>query len=537
MKRLYSIMQSGFILLTAALIIFSCKKVEQPQPFIPERMFTPTNVKVTGGETKATVSWNKSLFSDGVGVTYTVEISTSADFSGTPAYTTTSDTTEVEITDADVQIKTPYYARVKANESGSIAASKGWAVSTTTFTITGEQLFLPVDDAKLTALTAELSWKITPGVTKIVLQAAGGSVTDIALSADEVAAGVKVLEGLTPSTQYTAELFLGSVSKGEITFSTKSGPPAGTTTVNVTPTDDLASMISAATPGTVFLLQQGTVYKADDVINLPANASITIWGDHGPDKAVLAFNGFSLPATAGTIRFENVDLTGYQNNDPTASKRNYIFNQSAATITESIEFENCTIRNFTNTPMRAQGSNAITINHIKLNNCIVYDCGVNATGGTYAFIHNNVATSKFNNISITNSTLYRIGYSVILHNAAPSVSVLIDNCTIDNSIGDGRYLIDYNAQTIGSFQIKNSILGKSLSPAATARGYRAGTAPTVDNTYQTADAAISANPIPGLINYTGNSTALFTDPSTGNYLIKDANFAGKSSAGDPRWRL
>jgi len=530
-------MQSGAIMLTTAIIIFSCTKVDPPQAFVPERMFTPTNLKATGTETTATITWNKSLFSDGLGVTYTLEISPTADFSGTPAYTTTTDTTVVVITDANVQIKTPYYARVKANEASGVAASKGWVVTTATFTITGEQLFLPVDDSKLTALTAVLNWKVTEGLTKIVLTPSGGTATDYALSADELTAGEKVLEGLLPSKQYTAELFLGTVSKGQVTFTTKTGPPAGTTTVSVAPTDDLAAMIAVAVPGTVFLLQQGTVYETDNAIVLPDNAAITIWGDHGPDKAVLAFNGFTLPASAGTIRFENLDLTGYQYNDPAGSKRNYIFNQNSTTVTESIEFENCTLRNFTNTPMRVQGTSSITINNFKVNNCIAYDCGVTATAGSYAFVHNNVATSKINNISITNSTLYRIGYSVILHNLAPSQSVLIENCTIDNSLGDGRYLIDYNAQTAASLQINNSIIGKTLSPLGTARGIRIASAYTVNNSYQTADAVIAANPFAGITSYTGNSTALFTDPSTGNYLIKDGSFAGKSNSGDPRWRL
>lgn len=536
MKRLYSTLQSGAILLTTAIIIFSCTKVDPPQAFVPERMFTPTNLKVTAAETKATITWNKSLFSDGLGVTYTLEVSTKADFSGTPAYTTVVDTTQAIVTDANVQIKTPYYARVKANSASGTAESKGWVVTTTTFTITGEQLFLPVDDAKLTALTAVLSWKVTAGLTRIVLTPAGGTATDYPLSTDELTAGTKAFGGLLPSKQYAAELFAGSISKGQVTFTTKSGPPTGATTINVTPTDDLAAMIAAAVPGTVFLLQQGTVYKTDNLIALPANAAITIWGDHGPNKAVLAFNGFTLPATAGTIHFENVDLTGYQNNDPAGTKRNYIFNQSAASVTESIEFENCTIRNFTNTPMRIQ-SGSITVNNFKINNSIVFDCGVNTSGGTYALVHNNQSGSKINNISITNSTLYRIGYSVILHNASPSQSVLIESCTIDNSLGDGRYLIDYNAQTASSLQINNSIIGKTLSPAGSARGIRIASAYTVNNSYQTADAVIAANPFTGITNYTGNSTALFTDPSTGNYLIKDGSFAGKSNSGDPRWRL
>jgi hypothetical protein len=251
----------------------------------------------------------------------------------------------------------------------------------------------------------------------------------------------------------------------------------------------------------------------------------------------MAFNGFTLPATAGTIKFENVDLTGYQNGDPSASKRNYVFNQSAATNTAEIDFENCVIRNFVNTPLRLQGSNAITIGKVSVNKCIVYDIGDNNANGTYAFIHTNVATGKFNNISITNSTFYKVGYGLILHNSAPSQSLTIENNTFYNVTGDGRYFIDFNAQTIGAVSFQNNIIGKTLSPLASARGIRAGTAISANNSFKTSDAVFSANPITGITDYTKASTELFTDVASGNFLIKDNGFAGKSTAGDPRWRI
>lgn len=538
MKSLQTIIPAGLTMLAIVAIISSCQKTEVPEPFQPDRMFTPASIKVASGDTTGTITWAASLFSEGTGVTYTLEVSRAKDFSGTPAFTTQTPATTYTVTESNLATRVYYYARVKANATTNAAASKGWVVSLDSFLLTGEQLFLPVNDAKLTALTAVLNWKVTAGLTKIVLTPSGGAATDYTLSAGELTAGEKAFTGLQPAKQYKAELFKGTISKGITNFTTKSGPPSGATTVNVAPTDDLAALIAAATPGTVFLLQQGTVYKTDALINLPANAEIAIWGDHGPNKPVLAFNGFNLPTTAGTIRFENIDLTGLQNNDPAGTKRNYIFNQSTASATEAIVFENCTIRNFLNTPLRLQGSNAITINKATFNKCLVYDCGDNGSNGTYAFINTNVATGKINNISITNSTLYKIGYGIILHNAAPSQSVVIDNCTFDNTVGNARFFIDYNAQAIsGTFQISNIIIGKTLSPAATGRGVRSASTPTVSNSFRTSDAAFVDFVPAGITSYSGNSAALFTDPTNGNFLIKDNTFAGKSTSGDPRWRL
>jgi hypothetical protein len=518
-------------------ILTSCEKVSEPEPFTPDRMFTPATISATAGETSAVISWSPSLFSGG-DVTYKMEVFNNATFTGNPVYTIDTDTTAVTVLDTDLQVRTNYWARVKANPSGSVAGSTGWVGTINPFRMTGEQLFLPVQDATVTDVSVLLRWQPSPDFTKITITPNGGSTTDHPLTAGDISAAQKTISGLTPLTTYTAELFKGAASKGIVTFTTKSATPSGPNVINVGPTDDLATMLTTAAVGSVFILPNGSLYTADAIVNLPAGASFTIWGAYGATKPVIAFNGINLGATAGTIRFENVDLTGYQNNNPSGTKRNYIFNQSAANTTQAIEFENCTVRNFVNTPLRLQGSAGQTINNVSYNKCTVYDIGNNGANGTYALVHTNVATGKVNNIRITNSTLYQIGYSVILHNAAPSVSVLIENCTIDNSIGDGRYLIDYNAQSIsGSFLVNNMILGKTLSPANTARGIRAANAPGTTNNYQVSNAIIAGNAIPGIISYAGTNTDLFTNPGAGNFLIKDANFAGKSTAGDPKWRL
>jgi hypothetical protein len=533
--------QKIFFLFTAitalGLFLSSCKKMNEPEPFVPDRVFTPTEVTVVSAQTSALISWRASLFSAGQDVTYKVEIFNNAAFTGTPTYTIDSDTLAITVTDADLQVRTNYWVRVKANATSNAAASAGWASTTSSFSMTGEQLFLPLLDALITDVSVQLSWQASPDFTKISLKPAAGAATDYTLTAGDISAAQKTITGLTPSTTYTAELFKGTASKGILTFTTKSPTPSGANVVNVGPADDLAALLATAPVNTVFVLPQGALYGTDAEVILPANASFTIFGQYGPNRPVVAFNGFRLPAVAGTIRFENIDLTGYQANNPAGTKRNYIFNQSAANVTESIIFENCIVRNFVNTPLRLQGAAGQTINNVIFNKCTAYDIGNNGSNGTYAFVHTNVATGKINNIKITNSTLYKIGYSIILHNAAPSVSVLIENSTFDDCIGNGRYFVDYNAQSAGTIQVNNIIIGKSLSPAATANGIRSPTAAVVSNSFQVSNTGFVNSPIPAITNYTGTNTDLFTDPASGNFLIKDANFAGKSTSGDPKWRL
>lgn len=422
---------------------------------------------------------------------------------------------------------TQYSARVKGKSDNGTPESS-W--ETVVFKTKTEQILEPFGNSDIRPRGVLLKWKTPNAVTHFLLN---GNRYDI--SAGEKEAGEKLIEGLTPKTAYVAEIYNNDMIRGSLSFSTTADLPTGPGVVIVDADADLAALIAGAVDGNTFVLLEGTKYTADDAVVIPNGVSFTIWGEQGGTVPVMAFNGFTLPAIAGTIRFENLDITGYQDADPTKGKRSYIFNQSAATTTQEIIFVNCILRNIANSPLRLQGSNAITIDRVTIDNCIVYDMSFSS----YAFISTNVATGKFNNISLTNNTFYSIGYGLILHNAAPSQTVAIRNNTFYNVVGDGRYLIDYNAQTIsGGLILENNIIGKTYSPAGSARGIRmaSGTSNTVLNSYQTADCIFTNNPISGIQNYSSNSTALFLDPDNGNFTIKDNSFDGRSSAGDPRWR-
>jgi hypothetical protein len=516
--------------------VASCKK-DKDDSYELVRNFMPGDISVNSGDTIASLSWRPSLYTAGKDISYTLDISKDSLFQGTPELSVVTKSTEVTVNDRQLAVKQKYFARLKANALDNSAESK-WVYSTGAVPLKGEQIFLPVLDGELTENAVTLRWRLVHPISKITLTSAGGAKTEITITAAESAAGKKIITGLTPQTKYTAALFSGVAQKGDYTFTTFADLPTGANVVMVQPTDNLASMIAAATSGTTFVLLQGTKYNADAAILIPNNVSFTIWGQAGPNRPILSFNGLTLPATAGTIKFENLDITGYQNGDPALPKRNYIFNQSVASTTSEIIFENCIIRNLVNTPMRLQGVTTITIDKFTVNKCIVYDIGVNGSNGTYAFIHNTVA-SKINNISLTNNTFYNIGYGLVLHSSAPSVAVQVENNTFYNVTGDSRYMIDFNAQPIASsFTFTNNILGKTLSPAGTGRGVRStATPPTLGgSTYRTSDATFSANPFSGIVEYAKSSTDLFTDPAAGNFLYKDLTFAGRGTCGDPRWR-
>jgi len=157
--------------------------------------------------------------------------------------------------------------------------------------------------------------------------------------------------------------------------------------------------------------------------------------------------------------------------------------------------------------LRLQTVTTISIDTVRVDNCIVYDIGYNGSNGTYAFINNAVA-SKINNIYLTRNTFYSIGYGLILHGSAQSKTVQVSDNTFYNVVGDTRYFIDYNTQNPGitsSFTFTNNIIGKTASPAGSAKGIRSTPAPVVTNSYQTTDCVFASNAITGITPYPGNS--------------------------------
>lgn len=529
--RLHKIFTTAILLLTIGLTVSSCRKMNEWE--VDEsysRLFRPSEVlaAVDGVTAKLTFKGKPGINS------YIVELSKdSLKFTQIIKTYTTKGLKEggsysFSIPDL-LDPSTQYSARIKGADTTGGKKESEWA--SVAFKTKTEQIMYPVDLANLTINSAKLRWKIPNQVTHIMIGA-----TRYDISGPEMALGEKVISGLTPATAYAATLYFNTAIRGTTTFTTVSTLPTGPNVVNVGAADDLGALIQSAANGTIFVLLKGTVYNSDAAVIIPSGVSLTIYGEDAPNKPIVAFNGITLSASTGTLKFENIDLTGYPNGDATKAKRNYIFNQGVANTTAEINFENCIIRNFLNSPMRLQGADVITIDKFTLNKCVVYEIGDNGANGAYAFIHSGATNGKINNISLKNSTFYKIGYGLIVHSTTPSTSVIIENCTFNSTVGDARYFIDYNTRAIGTFSFSNNVFGKTYSPANSARGIRyTGTNLVVNGSYVTSDATFVGNTF-GATGYNGTSTQLFESPANGNFKIIDNAFAGKATAGDPRWR-
>jgi hypothetical protein len=516
-----------------ASIFVSCKDDETSQGEIPY-LFRPVNFEVKTDKTIATLTWAPVDSA----ISYTIEISQdSLAFENIIVSDTVTDTKFV----VELAGNTRFSARVKANARISEKDSK--FNQTITFKTPSENLFLGFSSLMTDQGSASISWLPGANVTKLVFKANGLSDNEVAIDDSEKTNGKKICSSL-PNANYTVELYNNQILRG---------------TVNVTiegdyflsKGDNLTTILNGITKDSAVVVLKPGIYAIAGTYNVTRNIKIRgLFKDSvqtiSPDGAASKYLEINTTNRINYIMFENVDITGYVGGGTSGTKIAYLLNQSNGCNIGLLSFNNCTIRNFGNTPFRLQTTTAKTIDNFVVNNCIINDEGYTSV---YAVLNlNAVGTSCYvTNISFTNTTVYNFAGSLILHNSSDSKSVTIENCTFNeiSTSGTGtsiRYIVDYNTFNItDGIKIKNCIFGSTPRPYTDGVRSNAATAKTISGSYYTSDyndnhATTTYSIIGSLIQYSGASTDLFTSPLTGNFKIKDASFAGKNTAGDPRWK-
>jgi hypothetical protein len=466
MKRITNNISGLAIIFLFAILALSCEK-DKEETFTPDRIFTPGRISATSGETNAKLEWSSSLYLTD-SATYIVEVGKDSLLTGTIDYTTETKALSLNITDKNIQIKTKYFARIKAKGQGTAAESK-WEYSPS-FGIKGEQIFLNVNDADLKDKSALLKWRTMPGLTKIVLTPAMGAPIDVPLDPADVTAMQKLITGLTPKMAYLAEIFQGTLSKGITGFITKE---PSIYAVILSPGDDLVSAVANAANGDVIGLEQGTYSCVDNAaayVNLViAQKSITIQSISGdPTKTKVNFKEITLKGTGAGVTLKGIEFDGAPAN-ATSAQALYFLNlvgmasdAEAATFTNII-VDNCIIHNIGNCLLRGNraATNAHKIGTMRFNNSRIYDClFLNA----YTFF--TIEKLEFTKLELTNSTFYNLGRAVIGWSTSITVgtppSILIDQCTINNWGRDARnnFFIDAITNPV-IITIQNSIIANT----------------------------------------------------------------------------
>ena len=460
---------TGFILL----LFTACRKVNTDTEVNLPRNFTPGQINISAGETDVILAWVPSFFTAGKNVSYTIEVSKDLSFT-TIDYTQVVDTSTITITDADLDVRQPYYARVKANAFNNTAES-GWVVSAE-FQITGEQIFYPILDVELKDVSVVLRWKATTGLTKIVVTPdAGGTPISVNLDAADLSNLYKLISGLTAQTAYTAEIYRNNTSKGYISFTTK------TTTVftlTLNPGDDIVTAVANAADGDVIGLNPG-VYNAVDgggvFQNLTVSGkTITIASvSDNPANTKVNYKEITLKGDGAGLTLKGLEFDGAPSSASGQSALYFLnltglSSDGQAAVFTDILVENCMVHDMGNTFMRGnRGSSngAHKINSIRIKNSFVYNSAQINTN--YSFFQINKL--QFGTLEVLNSTLYSIGRAFVDWDAnftvSPQPVINIEQTTINNmGLANMSYILfDANANDV-LITLKNSIVGNSPYP-------------------------------------------------------------------------
>ena len=530
MKKFFKKITSSVIpVVLLGLISVACEK--EIEDLAPMRMFTPAGlIKSVSGVNEVKLTWNPSLYTtQSNGVTYTVEVAADTLFETPVLLTVETDTSGVVFTDDQLEVRKNYFARIKSNALGDRPESK-W-VTSNSFRIRGEQIFLPMESSDIIDVAAILKWKKTAGLTKLVLRPETGNPIEVTLTAADVEAAQKMVDKLKPSTTYTAEIYANNVSKGITTFTTKTS----TVGANVIDLTDIAGRpsvlqdtLNQIASGSTVVLKRGMTYEISSTTNLDRSVTIVSENSFNPNKAVIYFtSNFNIVegSVIDSLVFKNVVMRGSDYSGK------YVFNISKASTIGKIKFESSHAEIF-------RGLTRLTAAGIKINNYIITNSVVDSLSN-YGILTIDHAGAIVDNIHFKNSTFYKIERGMT--SKSSSTSILIENSTFNEVPEATRYLIDYSSNNVtGGIQVKNSIfgVGKSVSGDTGVKGIRAGSGTLVSSSgsYVTSDYVSTGNAIPGLMVYSGTIFDLFQAPRTGDFTIKDANFAGAASAGDPRWR-
>ena len=214
----------------------------------------------------------------------------------------------------------------------------------------------------------------------------------------------------------------------------------------------------------------------------------------------------------------------------------YVFNTTNGANVGKIKFLNSRIEIF-------RGMTRLQSGTTNLGSYIVDNCVIDSLSNYGVLTVDNV-TCKADNISITNTTIYKA--EKVVTSRQNSVAVLINACTFNEAPwgGGSNYIVDYS--TSGTNNVTNGItidncifgIGKLNGTSVSVRDVRANASTIINSTndYRTSDHISLGNDLPIVTTYSKTSTQLWQDPLNGNFKIIDAAFPGKSNSGDPRWR-
>ena len=501
----------------------ACKKTEQ---FAPSRLFRPViSGQLVADSNTIVAAWQKIAGAK----SYILQVS--RDTFRTIDVTMNVDTNVVEI--KRLLFNQTYQLQVQALAPDSAFNSR-WSFLGSIKTLSSILKEPAIDDITFNSVRVRWTNKGAPVSSIKIIKTDDGTVAaDVMLTPADITSEFKIVSGLQAETRYTIQLFSGSDMRGDVLFTTKapfSGIVVDLTGITGRPSvlTDTLSLIPA---GSTVLLKRGETYTVASTTNLSKSVIIMSGPDLStPDPAKIFFTSnfnFVAGSTIDSIEFNGVHMYS----DNYASR--YVFNTTASANVGKIKFMNSRVEIFRGVCRLQSGTTTIS-------NFIIDNSIVDSIAG-YGVLTIGSASTKVENISITNSTIYKV--EKFISASSSSTSVLVDACTFNEAPqGNNSYYIDYgtgNTVTNG-ITVTNCIfgVGKANPGTNSVRGYRASSATVMNsgNNYRTADYVSGGNDFPNITTSNRTSTLLWVDPKNGDFTIADNTFPGRVNAGDPRWR-
>ena len=533
-------------------LLGSCKKEEQV--YEETRLFRPALNSALSAKLNTIII---ELAKMKEAISYKFEISQDS-FKTAPLYTFTTDTTYVLVDKAlvgeELEYNSLYQIRVTANAAdpqfNSRPASLG---SIRTEPLPSIQLAARAFD--VTDVLARVRW--TPSGAAITevkvfnatdkkLKNALGTYT---VTSGQNTAGEVVIDKLTPATSYLVAIYSTGSLRGFVDYKTleKGVYPGDPNVIDLTTNEApnaLDAALTSAAEGSIILLKKGVRYNFPST-SILLSQSVTIKGAYGltEAKAQLYTTGdwrVKAGVTIENVIFDDIDIIG---SDPGAVYVFNINNSGAPTIITNLLFKNCTLTSMRGIVRLRSDS---FIKNYTISNSVVYNIG---SYGVFTTDTDGADKAAIDHIKLLNSTFYQISF--IATSRTNSQSFLIDGCTISEFTEAGQKTLRYRggagrSDIIGGLTISNSVWGTGWDKTASGNKtvtFKEGltnTTVSVLNTWATSDfAAVAGSELAGFpsLNYSGTATKLWKDPSKGNFTIVDAGFGGKTSSGDPRWRV
>jgi hypothetical protein len=502
-------------------VLGACKKVSE---LTAPRMFRPVAEQALESDSNTIkASWLK------INQAVAYELQVSRDTFRTVDVAMRTDTNMVAV--KQLKYNQLYQVQVRAINKDTMLNS-GWSNLGAIKTLSSILKVPGLEDITYNSVRVKWTTKGAPVTSvKIVKTVDSSLVVEQQLTAADRVNEFKVIGGLQPGVKYTILLLSGTDVRGYADFTSKE--PFSGTIIDLTGITGRPSVLTDTLPlipsGSTVLLKRGETYNVASGLGLNKTVIIMSVPDllNTTQAKIFFTSNFSFAAGAAVDSIEFNDLFMYSDNYGSR----YIFNNTNSANIGKLKFVNSRMEIFRGM-VRLQ-SGAANIGTFIVDNCIVDSIG------NY-YVLNIAASSKVDNVSLTNSTFYKA--ECVVSSSQTSVSFNVNNCTFNETpLGsNARYFFDYGSLNVtGGLNITNCIFGRGKNSAGnfSIKGVRAGTATIISGTknYRTTDYTSGGNDIPNIQTHNRSSIELWQDPYNGNFKIVDQLFPGKSSAGDPRW--